>query len=1001
MGQPIWQTPSGNLGVIAENNFFTLSLVAEDPSDQPIAYSVVAGIVPPGLRLNAQGTLSGVPTKVTINPTTQVAFNTDVTTAFTVRATSTTQKVADQTFSMTVTGEVLPTITSPTPGSLGEFYTGEFVNIKIVAADTIPGALLSYSISNGSLPLGVTINPTTGLISGHIIEIPVDPSLVQNFDKTPYDSAPFDFNSISANKTYSFTVAVSDGIQSVYATYTIFVIAKSTLTADNTQFTADDTGFPTADEDTKNLPFMVTPGPFIGTANSTDYFAFQFQAEDPDGDSLTFQVGTFVYVNSTFITCDSTKYTCDQSKINSNIPPGLTLDPQTGWLYGLIPPLLIGIQNYNFTVSVFKSEFPAYISAPASYTLTINGINANVITWNTPSNLGSMNNGDVSMFAVSASSSSGSGLSYQLAAGESSLLPAGLELQQDGLIVGRASFEVFTLDHHTTTFDDNTTTFDAVYSFTVEAIDSTKTATSNKTFTITVKPTYIAPYDDLYLVAYQSSGPRTDFSNFLNDPTIFPQSYIYRFNDSYFGIAQDLRMLAITGLNTATSDVYLAAMQRNHYRKQLWMGDLKTAVATDDNGNVIYEVVYVEAVDQLENVKDLSIPTSSGLSQYGEVESSIGLVYPNSMIAMRDQLAFGPINLGTQIPSSTDNAIFTTDDTIFSADTSTYPNIGTSIGIATYGALPLWMSSVQPNGTIPGYTQAFVLCYAKPGQSGRIIYNIQQSEYNFTENDFLVDRYVLDNTLSQYYDYNTDEFIPSIETTFDKFEPAAEILPIVATVSYALSTPYSIVNGQTITEINSYGGFDGVMISNSNDGNYIVFAQQELYDGIMDPNYGWYSPTGTVAVIASYDDPGLTYDSTVYTYDQVYNVDSISGSPAVIPGYTQVQLSQSDVNMRAGVWEVSINPTTEIVTLVFRFQIMINQLVTVTSGNTYSGHNILYNPVIAYGANVPEYTINTPVILGDETTFDLHSTRFFDNKDVFETFGSGSYLEFPKYNILR
>lgn len=1000
MGQPVWETPAGNLGVVAENTFFTLPLLAEDPSNQTITYSVVAGIVPPGLRLNNQGVLSGVPTKVNANPTSQTIFNTDITTSFTVRATTTTNKVADQTFSMTVTGEVLPTIVSPNPGNLGEFYTGQFLSIQITAVDTIPGAILNYTISTGGLPAGVSINSATGMISGHIIEVPLDPTLLQGFDKSLYDTTPYDFNSVSANKTFTFTVAVSDGIQSAYATYSIFVIAKSTLTADNTQLTADDSLFPTADEDTKSLPFMLTPGPSIGTAVSTDYFAFQFQAEDPNGDSLTFQAGTFLYINSTHITCDSTIYTCDETKINSGTPPGLTLDPFTGWLYGLVPPLLIGIVNYTFTISVFKTEFPSYISVPTSYTLTVDGINANVITWLTPSNLGTMNNGDVSMFYVAATSSSGSGLSYQLAQQSGSVLPAGLQLQQDGLIVGRASFEVFTLDHHTTTFDSNTTTFDSVYSFDVEAIDSTKTATSTKTFTITVEPTYDAPYDDLYLIAYQPDTPRTDFRNFINDPTVFPQSSIYRFNDSNFGIAQDLRMLTITGLNPATSDVYLAAMQRNHYRKSLWFGNLKTAIATDSNNNVVYEVVYVDAVDQLENVSDLSIPTVAGLSQYGEVESSIGIVYPNSIIAMRDQLAFGPINLGAELPSNADNAIFTADNINFSADISSYPNIGTSIGISTYASLPLWMSSVQSNGKILGYTQAFVICYAQPGQSGRIVYNIEQSEYNFSENYFLVDRYILDNTLSEFYNYSTGEFLPNVETTFDKFISVVNPLPVVATVDYALQLPYTVINGQTISEINSFGGFDGVPISLSSDGDLIVFAQQELYDGITNPNYGWTDPSNTVAVIESFDNPSITFDSTVITFDLVYDVDTISGTTGIIPGYAQVQAHQSTVNMRAGVWQVSINQTTQIVTLVFRFQVETNQLVSVLDGNTYGGTTILYNPIIGFDATVPEYIISESVVLGHETTFDSHSTRFIENKDAYTPFGSGTYLEFPKTDIL-
>jgi len=1001
MAQPVWQTLAGNLGVIAENVFYTLNLVAQDPDNQTITYSLVSGALPPGIRLNSAGTLSGVPTKVTSNSSNQTTFNSDVSSRFTVRAKTTTNNVADQSFSVTVTGEVAPIITAPTQGSLGQFYTGEFISIQIVAADSIPGAILTYSIVNGALPAGVTLNETTGLISGHIIENPPASGLIQGWDETPYDKGLFDFNSVNADANYKFTIAVTDGIQNVYATYYFLVVAKNSLTADNTQLTADDAGIPTADEDTLSIPFLTTIGPNIGTSVSGDYFAFQFHATDPDGDAITFQVGTFLYINTTHITCDSTKYTCDASELNSNLPPGLKLDSQTGWVYGLVPPLTIGTVTFNFTMVVYKTQFPSYISLPVTYNLVIEGTNANIISWITPSNLGSMNNGDTSMFSIQAVSSSGAGLSYSIAPDSASKLPDGLQLQQDGLIVGRASFEIFTLDHATTTIDGGVTTFDATYTFVIQATDSTQTAISTREFVITVKPTYLRPYDDLYLFAYQDTNPRNDFTNFINNPTIFPESSIYRFNDTFFGVSQNLNMLVLSGINPVDSDVYLAAMQKNHYRKQLWMGNVKTAMATDSNGNPLYEVVYVEAVDPLINASSaagLNVPTPQALSKYAVVETVIGPVYPNSIEAMRDQIAFGNLNLNAITPVSADGVSFTADDTNNTADATPPEGITTNIGLETYAQLPLWMTSIQPNGSILGFTQAFVICYTNPGQSSRIVYNIQQSNYDFQENYFLVDKYVLDDALSINYNTSTGSFLPSAETTFDKFTTVASTLPIVTTVNYAVSTSYNSINGQTISSINANGGLDGSMISSANDNNTIIFAKQEFYDGILDPNFGWYS-NGQEALSLSLDTSNITFDSTLFTYDMVYK--EVSTSAFVIPGYTQVQLGQSLVNMRSGVWQISINPITEIVTLAYKINVKTNQSVNVLNGNTYAGKNLFYNPIIESGSNVPEYDINLSVILGHETTFDMHTTRFYDNKDTYMAFGDGdTFLEFPKYNIL-
>lgn len=972
MGQPVWQTPAGNLGVIAENVFYTLTLVAQDPDNHAITYSVVSGTLPPGIRLNSAGVLSGVPTKVTENATTQTAFNTDVHSRFTVRAKTTTNNVADQSFSVTVTGEVAPIITAPTPGSLGEFYTGQFVDVQIVAADSIPGAILTYSIVGGALPPGVTLDTTTGFISGHIIEVPPNPGQVQGYDQSPYDTTAFDFNSVNADVNYKFTVAVTDGIQNAYATYYFFVIAKNSLTADNTQLTADDTELPTADEDTHSIPFMTTPGPNVGTIISGDYFAMQFHATDPDGDAITFQAGIFLYINTTHITCDSTLYTCDTSVLFGNLPPGLTLDSQTGWVYGSVPPLSIGTVTYNFVMVVYKTQFPHYISQPVPYNFVIEGVNANVISWITPANLGTMNNGDVSIFSVQAVSSSGAGLSYSIAPNTASKLPDGLQLQQDGLIVGRSSFEIFTLDHATTTIDGGVTTFDSTYTFSIQATDSTQTAVSVKEFTIKILPTYLKPYDNLYLFAYQDTNPRNDFTNFVNNPTIFPESYIYRFNDTFFGISQSLNMLVLTGINPVLSDVYLAAMQRNHYRKQLWMGNLKTAVATDSNGNVLYEVVYVEADDPLFNSSTsagLDVPTPQALTQYAVVETSIGPVYPNSIEAMRDQIAFGDINLNLVTPVTADCGSFSADDVINTADSAPPAGTDTYIGLETYASLPLWMTSIQPNGAILGFTQAFVICYTNPGASSRIVYNIQQSGYNFQENYFLVDKYVLDNVLNKYYDVNTQSFLTSEETTFDKFIEQSSILPIVGTVNYALSVTYDSINGQSLATINANGGLDGVPITNAMNGNTIIFAVQEDYgNGITDPNFGWY-----------------IYD----IHGQIIGI---------IPGWTQQQ-QNSSTNERSGIWTISIS--SGIVSLTYTSPVNTNQAVNVLSGNTYGGESLYYNPIIETGANVPEYALNRTIILGDETTFDMHSTRFYDNKDAYSGFGDNdSFLEFPKYNIL-
>ena len=76
-------------------------------------------------------------------------------------------RINDRTFSLTVTGQDIPEFTTPA-GSLGTFYDCDNVNITIGFTDSDPNDTVVIDVDNGELPPGLTINPTTGLISGHI-----------------------------------------------------------------------------------------------------------------------------------------------------------------------------------------------------------------------------------------------------------------------------------------------------------------------------------------------------------------------------------------------------------------------------------------------------------------------------------------------------------------------------------------------------------------------------------------------------------------------------------------------------------------------------------------------------------------------------------------------------------------------------------------------------------------------------------------------------------------
>ena len=74
--------------------------------------------------------------------------------------------------------------------------------------------------------------------------------------------------------------------------------------------------------------------------------------------------------------------------------------------------------------------------------------------------------------------------------------------------------------------------------------------------------------------------------------------------------------------------------------------------------------------------------------------------------------------------------------------------------------LPLWMTSQQSNGSTLGYTQAWVICYTKPGFADIIKSNIENNwDYTLNLINFQIDRFSVDK--SSTYNYNNTTIPPS------------------------------------------------------------------------------------------------------------------------------------------------------------------------------------------------------------------------------------------------
>jgi len=681
------------------------------------------------------------------------------------------------------------------------------------------------------------------------------------------------------------------------------------------------------------------------------------------------------------------------------------IDSTSGWITGYLPDLTDNETTYEFEINVYKRDYPTYRSSRI-YTLTVLGDLNNTITWLTPANLGSIDNGAISDLSIKAISSKGKTLYYKLTPNAFKRLPQGLSLLSNGLISGRVSFQLFSLDQGLTTIDGGTTTFDDTYLFSVTAYTYDGSVSATRVFTIQVTERNVEPYENLYLKALLSVEQRSQYLDIVQNQTIFPIEQIYRVEDPWFGISADLRALFLAGINPSYLSDYANAVAQNHYNKRIVFGPVKTAVARSQaydvaeiaSGRVIgtfqdnigfiptnfstgylpantiptgtqlteehikYEVVYVEILDE------------------NTVSNSSGSFGPQNVISLSDKIA---------------NPYYDSDGNPY---TTAYPNafsnmessVVTQLGYANKGALPDWMTSVQRNGTVLGFKRAVVLAYTVPGAGESTAWRFSQQGFNLNALDFTVDRYQLENIYSENYDIGANAFVSGSETTFDRYPAMTTIFNDVGTVDYAISIPFENINNRLVTSINTLGGLDG--ITNFSDGQTIVFAQQEFStaaDLTTSYNQGW-------------SNVQLLWDGDIWDNDQgtaTLTDDQLWDQSGYVPGYNENLLDSRITNQRIGIWRININDE-NVVSLTFVKSLSFYDRLYVRSGYRYGRTHIFFDPVVKTGNRIPNYSIIPEQIDIDGTTFDGSGTRFISNRDQYTTPEAGDkYIKFAKTGV--
>ena len=829
---PDWVTPAGSIGAFPSQVPMTFTFVAtpELPATA-ITYTVLSGSIPEGLSLNSEtGVLSGTP----------LIVGEDTTYNFAVRATDDylgdTQRILDRTFSMIISGVATPEFITPT-GTILNSNDSVWRELQIEYTNPVPSNPVSIRRIQGTLPPGLEINDK-GLIRGYpdapVINInyssvntsvlAISSNVLTVLSTTGFiKERPIIFNGavygdIVANRTYyvkdilsattftissarggteeilvdgagtfgaslpqiqtgeptvqtySFTLELSSPLGNALESYNI-VIANQ-----NAPISAGGPGFPpnsripsilntrpetfdVAVNDPINYGYYVFPNDDINTTyspneeadigifQSGEYFSWRTLGKDFDGNALEYQ------------------YT--------DLPLGLVGDPVTGWITGTPVIADDSISNYTFSVNVRKASFTSIQSSIFKFKLTVTNDILGVINWTTPSDLGKMNNSETSILAVNATSDVA--LEYRVTSGT---LPPNLQLLDNGEISGTVAYQ----PNDTFTEPDAETPF----TFTIEAYSPLyPVINSTRKFTLTIVQEFTQPTDTLYIKCVPNVADRNIIQGLLTNNTLIPDKDLYRPEDVNFGKASNITYEHAYGIYASDFEEYVAAINKNHYWRYITLGELKTAVAKNSAGEIVYEVVYSEIQDNLINPKGKSIskdilwPRSIPLNK-GPWYTSVTDIYTSyinttpdgqqiqTQETFEDQLVISEdgLNLLTET-SAPEYYTSLTPEFARALYPNSLPNMreraGENLGQEfDFRLLPEWMTSQQANGSTLGYTPAWVIAYCKPGTADTIKNNIETlwvdplgRPYTLNTINFQLDRITVDKSATFDYDNNT------------------------------------------------------------------------------------------------------------------------------------------------------------------------------------------------------------------------------------------------------
>lgn len=420
-------------------------------------------------------------------------------------------------------------------------------------------------------------------------------------------------------------------------------------------------------------------------------------------------------------------------------------------------------ESFEKSVSVVSKDETVTPSSSKTFTINILGEVDSTITWNTDTVLGTIRANNISIFSVNASSTvPNARLLYTLVDG---VLPPGLSLTYDGEITGRVrQFAISDELRGLTTFDNGNlifdeglgTTIDRQFKFTVDARDRFGYSATTREFTINVLDPSDLLFSNVYLKPMLKQEQRRLYRELISDPNIFSPELIYKPSNPDFGLQLEIKMLAYAGIETKNVREYVSAAAKNHKKKRYTIGELKKAVAKEQGTNdVIYEVIYLEVIDPYE-------PKDGKTRKSFSIKNTKAITADTSQHTVQDDSyneSFRFRNSPSEnIIKADSDAVFITskDDTRYISNISNMRDQIKSIGETDKEFLPLWMRTAQENEASElGFILAIPICYCKAGTGDQIMLNLKNRNFDFSQIDLEIDRYIIDSTT----DVSVDQFI--------------------------------------------------------------------------------------------------------------------------------------------------------------------------------------------------------------------------------------------------